>query len=330
MAIEGEGTVRFIGVARKLSLEPGAAEAQDMGELYRRTAVAVDSPHGRTVNHETRVFAGARAGFLSNATDGVITIIRTAEDVAADGFTGMGISLVIGGHLRVLSGGRDESFQAGDLFAEHTVSPRTGVSAVNPAILIYIPKARFLETITAPAEQINLMRLNHAPLAPVVIPQIEFLAENFGRISPEEFEAALETVVELLLVMLRREVSALPPLDPVLAAAKAHVAAHFRDFGLTPDSLAKALGCSRAVLYRAFAPIGVTVVRYVRDVRFHHFLQALRVQPDASISKLAYESGFATHPSDFTKLFKRTYGMTPSQLQTSLHPGRSSPAPHDG
>jgi AraC-like DNA-binding protein len=322
MAVEGENTARFTVVAHKLSLEPGAASAQDMGQLYRRTAVAVESPHGGTVNHETRVFAGARAGFLSNATDGVITIIRTAQDVAEDGFTGMGVSLVIGGRLRVLSGGRDESFQAGDLFIEHAVSPRTGVSAVNPAILIYIPKARFLETITAPSEQINLMRLNKAPLAPVVIQQIELLAETFGRISAEEFDAALEAVVELILVMLRREVGALPPVDPVLAAAKAHIAAHSRDFGLTPRSLAKTLGCSRAVLYRAFAPTGVTVARYIRDVRFHHFLQALRARPDASISGLAYDCGFATDPSDFTKLFKRTYGMTPSQLQISLRPGR--------
>jgi AraC-like DNA-binding protein len=242
----------------------------------------------------------------------------------------MGVTLLIGGRLRVLSGGRDESFQAGDLFVEHAVSPRTGVSAVNPAILIYIPKARFTETITAPSEQINLMRLNKTPLAPVVIHQIEFLAKNFGRISPEEFEATLEAVVELILVMLRRAVGDLPPVDPVLAAAKAHVAAHFRDFDLTPDSLAKALGCSRAVLYRAFAPSGVTVARYVRDVRFHHFLQALRTQPDASISKLAYDCGFANSPSDFSKLFKRTYSMAPSQLQAGLRPARSSSNAHDG
>jgi hypothetical protein len=42
MAIEGEGVVRFTGVEHKLRLEPGA-EAQPM-PLYRRVAVAVDSP----------------------------------------------------------------------------------------------------------------------------------------------------------------------------------------------------------------------------------------------------------------------------------------------
>ncbi len=42
------------------------------------------------------------------------------------------------------------------------------------------------------------------------------------------------------------------------------------------------------------------------------------------------DSGFSASPSDFTKLFKRTYGMTPSQLQASLRPGRASPTVHDG
>jgi AraC-like DNA-binding protein len=316
---EGVGVVRFKGVEYRLRLATGPADSQPMGPPYGRSVVAVESADRGTVNHRTLSFSGARSGFMSNATDGVVTIIRTPEDIAADGFTGMGLTFVIGGRLRVLSGGRDETFEAGDLFLEHTGSPRTGVSALNPGVLIYIPKARFTEAITVPFEQINLMRLNRAALAPTVANQIEFLEANFDLISPEEFEAVLEAVVELSLVMLRKEIArALPPMDPVLAAAKAYIAEHYRDVGLTPTILAKALGCSRAVLYRAFAHGDQTVLRYVRDVRFHHFLQALRVQADVSISQLAYESGFAASPSDFTKLFKRTYGMTPSQLQTDL------------
>jgi AraC-like DNA-binding protein len=318
---EAPELIRFRGVEYRLRLETGPADSQPMGPPYHRSVVAAESASGATVNHRTLSFSGARSGFMCNATDGLVTIIRTPEDVVADGFTGMGLTLVIGGRLRVLSGGRDETFEAGDLFLEHTGSPRTGVSGLNPGTLIYIPKARFVEAITVPFDQINLMRLNRAALAPAVIQQIEFLTANFDLISPEEFEAVLEAVVDLSLVMLRKEIArALPVVDPVLAAAKAYIATHYRDTSLTPAALARSLGCSRAVLYRAFAHGDLTVLRYVRDVRFHHFLQALRVQPEVSISQLAYDSGFSASPSDFTKLFKRTYGVTPSQLQAQLRP----------
>lgn len=311
--------VHFKASEETMRLVPGEGDARQMGPPYRRSIVEVTATEGDTVNHRTLWFAGARSGFLSNTTDGVVTINRTAEDIAADGVDGLGINLVIGGHIRVQSGHRDETFGAGDLFLEDSGVPRTAISGLNPGGLIYIPRERFLEALPVPIDQINLLRLTDAPLAPALSQQIAFLVRNFNQVSPDEFEAVLEAAIEISIVLLRRHIAlSIPPEDPLRAAARAYIASHFRETDLTPASLAKALGCSRAVLYRAFANTDHTVVRYIRDVRFRHFLDALRAQPEASISQLAYESGFANSPSDFTKLFKRTYGLPPSQAQAAI------------
>jgi AraC-like DNA-binding protein len=109
-----------------------------------------------------------------------------------------------------------------------------------------------------------------------------------------------------------------PPEDAHMVAAKAFIEAHFREADLTPAAMANAVGCSRAVLYRSFANAGLTVAGYLRDVRFRHFLDDLKTRQDAPIYNLAYDNGFEAKASDFTKLFKRAYGVTPREARAKL------------
>jgi AraC-like DNA-binding protein len=143
--------------------------------------------------------------------------------------------------------------------------------------------------------------------------------QNLDVLSPEEFEAALDAAIDVALVLLRKQAAReRPPEDKLLVAAKAFIEANAGNVKLSPNAMARALGCSRAVLYRSFANADLTVASYLRDVRFRHFLTALRTQPEASISQLSYQCGFAANASDFSKLFKRTYGITPREARAQL------------
>jgi AraC-like DNA-binding protein len=70
----------------------------------------------------------------------------------------------------------------------------------------------------------------------------------------------------------------------------------------TPDAVAKGIGVSRSVLYRAFEPSG-GVARYIRTRRLAQ-LRTLLAQPDEGgrIADLAYRCGFSSE-SDCSRAF---------------------------
>ncbi|GJD66914.1 hypothetical protein MPEAHAMD_7113 [Methylobacterium frigidaeris] len=125
-----------------------------------------------------------------------------------------------------------------------------------------------------------------------------------------------------------------PPLAEALRTASAaacrrrarlYIDAHL---GTTPDDLARAIGVSRSVLYRAFEPSG-GVARLVRSRRLAR-LRALLAQPDEAgrIADLSQACGFSSE-SDCSRAFKAAYGLSPSDYRrlrwTVDKPGTASP-----
>ena len=315
-----EALSRFRAAERSGELADGAPDYLKESGLYHRQVAKVEAPAGGGVRSGSRWFIGARAAFLLGYNDGLVNTVRTLEDVAADSFDAVILTLVMTGHARIVADGRDETFEAGDLVFEDLRRPRSATIEFSTGASLVVPRARFIEAIDVPTEQLTLSRrLSAAPLASTVSHQIRFLSQNMEALAPEEFEAALNAAVDVALVLLLGHASrASPPVDHLLKAAKAFIEANARDVDLTPGAMTRALGCSRAALYRSFANAGLTVAAYLRDVRFRYVLQAMQAQPHASISQLAYDSGFAANASDFAKLFKRAYGVTPREARFRL------------
>ena len=86
---------------------------------------------------------------------------------------------------------------------------------------------------------------------------------------------------------------------------------------LGPDMVAKAMGMSRASLYRAFAPLG-SVADFIRRQRLERVLSDLRdpARRGRSIAEIAYGWGFADW-STFSRGFKAAFGFTPSEARAS-------------
>lgn len=107
--------------------------------------------------------------------------------------------------------------------------------------------------------------------------------------------------------------------------ARLYIDAHL---GTTPDDLARAIGVSRSVLYRAFEPSG-GVARVIRSRRLAH-LRALLERPDEAgrIADLSLACGFSSE-SDCSRTFKAAYGLSPSDYRrlswAQDKPGTASP-----
>jgi AraC-like DNA-binding protein len=94
---------------------------------------------------------------------------------------------------------------------------------------------------------------------------------------------------------------------------KQHVARHLADPGLTVNSLAQALGCSRRQLYNAFAQEPDGVAGYILGCRLAACHQALADprRVGCSITDIALDHGFS-NPAHFSRVFRGHYGLSPS------------------
>src|SRR3546814_4060534 len=85
---------------------------------------------------------------------------------------------------------------------------------------------------------------------------------------------------------------------------------------LTADAIARAIGCSRASLYRLFEQRGLAVAEHVRAVRLNHSRTLLR-DPRLGIGDIALRCGY-DDLSAFGKAFRRRFGMTPRDWRQSI------------
>ncbi|UYY77382.1 helix-turn-helix domain-containing protein [Sphingomonas sp. R1] len=109
---------------------------------------------------------------------------------------------------------------------------------------------------------------------------------------------------------------------------KRFIRANLAQPDLGPDSVAKAMGMSRASLYRAFAPLG-SVGDFIRRQRLERVLSDLGDPAcrGRSIAEIAYGWGFADW-STFSRAFRSAFGITPSEARVggAVLPGPRSVA----
>ncbi|MCD7933285.1 MAG: helix-turn-helix domain-containing protein [Tannerellaceae bacterium] len=89
---------------------------------------------------------------------------------------------------------------------------------------------------------------------------------------------------------------------------------NMEDESLNPNSIAEALGISKATLYRKLKDItGKTPSEYVRSIRLEYVARLL-VTTRLSVSEIMYKSGF-TNKSYFYREFAKQYGSPPKEYR---------------
>lgn len=91
---------------------------------------------------------------------------------------------------------------------------------------------------------------------------------------------------------------------------------HLTDPSFNAESFSKTIGMSRMQLHRKLIAItGLSTTAFIRSQRLKIAMQLLKAS-DATISEVAYTSGFNT-VSYFIKCFKEIYGETPSEYSSN-------------
>ncbi|MEU3602703.1 helix-turn-helix domain-containing protein [Streptomyces sp. NPDC006798] len=150
------------------------------------------------------------------------------------------------------------------------------------------------------------------------------VSRDGGSRRPPELHRLLDVAVDLLAVLIAQELDVLPRLPPesrdraLLARADAFVREHLGDPDLTPQNLAAAHHVSLRRLQQLLAAEGTTPAALIRTRRLERCRRALADprQHDRPVHAVAARWGFPDH-AHFSRLFKSTYGMSPSEYRAS-------------
>lgn len=307
--------------AAQVDSKQASSDVEDYLEnafLYRR--IPPVSFNGEPVDTTMRWFAGSGAAFLHAISRNPGMTGRRKEDDDADSMDGLLACYVTFGRMEVETDGKLLVLNEGDVFTLDTAVPHIMRNYPGHVVAIFVPRSSVTGAIDAARLHGIAGRLfTNAELAELFGAQVRYMVEALGRISPSAFDMALTVTADIALAMIRQS-------DPnsgdaqsnLVARVKTVIGAAGTDPEMTATKIATMLNVSRSTLYEAFAAEGLTLAAYLRDHRLRVFMQLLRDAPDSSIQELARRSGFSADPSDFTKMFRRVFGMLPSEMRASL------------
>lgn len=89
---------------------------------------------------------------------------------------------------------------------------------------------------------------------------------------------------------------------------------HIGDHYLSVESISQQFHMSSRTLSRLFSKENTSVMRWVWQQRIKVSYKLIMTNKDVPISEIAHQNGFS-NISHFNKMFKETYGLTPSQLR---------------
>lgn len=321
-------TQRFTFDQRSSQTARPAGDYLANANLFRRSYVrAIGPSKDRPLDSTTSWFVGADAAFVMLVSNSDVEAGRTALDAQADGLDGIMFDHVIAGEYSTIIDGNKVRLTAGDIGFTRATAEVTAQSSHVRMASIYVPAYRVAGMSEGVLSKQSYRHglLSDSPVAPFACAQLKLLFEQYRVIDKASYEIAVEATAFLLVSLLNDWITGQKPAtSPNILLRKAFefIESNYQQQQLKPDGIARALGVSRAVLYKEFAETGLTVARYLRDYRLKKFIEQLRAADQDLLGQLAHSCGFDMGAADFARMFRRAYGLTPRQAQAALRQGK--------
>ena len=256
----------------------------------------------------------SRRGAFFTYDSNEMTGARTIEHIGRDGDDEINLGVVLAGTRQQAEGDDTETnAAAGDLFFYNAATPSRIRWSKHRGLHLCLPLVEVgtgVGKISAPEA---VRHLSNSRLAPFLKSQLMLLAQNLDSLSSEEQAIMLRSSIDLAVTTLRStllsgEISWQDG-DGVFVAACRYVDEHLADQNLDPAQIARALGCSRATLYRRFADRDLTIAGYIREMRLQKMMRLLKSTPKSvAISQIARAAGFSDSASTIQIFWKRFGG----------------------
>jgi AraC-like DNA-binding protein len=161
---------------------------------------------------------------------------------------------------------------------------------------------------------------NETPLTDLIFDHVRALGRDIARLDANAAASAIRTSVELLVAAFGKQAGLSGDARAAARAgmfgrARRYIQANLHNAELSPESVMQALQLSRPSIYRLFQHEG-GLGAYIRHLRLRQAADELVRWPQSGISEIAFRLGFASS-SDFTRAFRRSYGMSPRDFRVA-------------
>jgi len=196
-----------------------------------------------------------------------------------------------------------------------------------------LPRASVAWAVRTWPARVTGRLLPRAPLTSLLFEQLVRLADALPAMDDPAREVALDATADFALAALRWEARTTPwgrsgdaHWAGMWSAAERFIERHLERADLGPDTLARALKCSRTQVYRLFARHDAAVMDHIREKRLTRCRTMLE-DPNCRlpIAEIAASCGM-DNPSAFSRGFRRRFGRAPGESRRlaslSPDPGR--------
>lgn len=256
---------------------------------------------------------------------------RTPKLIRQSDPEGLHLSLPLSGALRVARGDEQAVYCPGSLCVVDTSrpidvhggddsSPHTGVGLEVPKALLPLPRTQL--------DKVAKLRLpTREGFGALLAQLLTQLARGADSYQPADGPRLGAVVVDLLSALFAHALEADNSLLPetrrqtLVLRIRAFVQQHLHDPHLNPRTIAAAHHISASYLHRLFEDEEETVAAWIRRQRLERARRDL-AEPSLHtipIHAIAARWGFP-RATDFTRAFRTTYGMPPSDYRRHVHP----------
>lgn len=192
---------------------------------------------------------------------------------------------------------------------------RRGASRV---LSLFVPRALMLEAVPDADALHGRILDHHTPVARLLLEHLMAMGGGMAGASPQAAAEAMRTSAGLIAAAFGKQAglsgnTRAAVRAAVFGAVRRRIDAVLDQPNLTVEQLLGDLQMSRSALYRLFEHEG-GLVAYIRGRRLRAAADELIRFPELPVKDIAYGLGFQS-ASDFTRAFRRIYGMSPQDLR---------------
>lgn len=238
----------------------------------------------------------------------------------------LGFQFVWKGVERVREGGRELMLTPGHVVLWDGLLP-TEIEIVEPFYkrTLMFPRERVLAVCPRLAECKALPPLERSGSARLLVRYMNALALELSTLEPAAIAAAATAALELLRAAVEPGLPTGRTAErtALRAEIRRYMRAHLQDPALGPVSIARAFSVSVRALHALFEDADASVAVLVRNERLARCLEDLRQRNGGSVTDIAFRWGFCD-AAHFSRVFKREFGLTPSDVRHDALAGEPS------
>ena len=285
--------------------------------VLRRTRPESSSNNGQFQARLRRIVLD-EVELVEHASDAVVSG-RSPGRSRFDGGDDIAFELIRSG-TSLLTHNGEHRLHSGDLFLVDYARPLQVVRTSHRACGVVLSRRRVREVLGDDLSKLAGERIPARRLAAVLRAHMTTTIDEAPNMTSQERVIATDAAAEMVLAVLQANRFGVADSEQVgrglYHAARAIIDRACADPDLSPDRIARAVGCSRATLYRLFARRDESVAAEVWQARLERARRMLSSAQGIGLllSEIAAHSGFRDMPT-FNHMFKRRYGRTPSEAR---------------